>query len=137
MKASCSRIGRLAATVVLGAVVMGCGDDARLSPADGGATGDAVLSQFSCPVALPTSCSNPERKYADVAPIFVSACATCHSGVADGPWPLSDYTTISEWIEVIRNDLASCSMPPADGGIAISADDRAAILDWIVCGTRE
>jgi Cytochrome C oxidase, cbb3-type, subunit III len=126
--------GWLAGTMLLGVTLMGCGDGARLSQTDGGLTGDVALSQFACPVPLPTSCSNPARKYADIAPIFVSGCATCHSGVAGGPWPLSDYITISEWADLIRSDLSSCSMPPADGGIALSADDRAAILDWIACG---
>ena len=112
----------------------GCDDAAPITQTDAGATEDADLSPFACPIPLPTSCSNPTRRYADLVPIFVARCGSCHAGETNGPWPLNSYQSVSDWADAIRDDLANCTMPPADGGLTMLADERAAILDWIRCG---
>ena len=87
-----------------------------------------------CTVKLPTSCPSVPPRYADVKPIFDSTCNGCHAvGVKDGPWPLDDYQSIVDWADLIRADLVSCVMPPADGGVALSDEDRLAILTWARC----
>ena len=104
---------------------------AACSPAGGGAA--------SCGVVGPTECPSPTPRYADVATIVDQRCTgPCHSGLlAEGPWPLTDYPHVADWASVIRGELLSCAMPPADSGVAMSLDERLAILSWIRCGSPE
>jgi hypothetical protein len=88
----------------------------------------------ACDTVLPTSCASPIH-YGDVAPVIEQRCAQpCHSGIPDGPWPLTDYDHVADWAEVIRDELARCSMPPPDSGISLDPAEKAAVLQWIRCG---
>jgi len=87
-----------------------------------------------CTVTAPTSCPDPAPTYADVAPIFEQRCASCHSGEEGGPWPLKDYEHISDWQDVVRAEVLTCAMPPADSDVTIPDDERLRILTWIRCG---
>jgi hypothetical protein len=91
----------------------------------------------ACNVEAPTSCPEPAPTYADVAPIFQRNCVTCHSGSSGGPWPLTDYTHVSSWGEVIRAELLSCSMPPPDSGCVLAAASSELVLQWIRCNMPE
>jgi len=93
----------------------------------------------SCGVVAPTECASPTTRYPDVAAIIDQRCAgPCHSGLlADGPWPLNDYEHVADWADVIRSELLSCSMPPADSEVTMTLDERMAILAWIRCGYPE
>jgi hypothetical protein len=71
---------------------------------------------------MPTSC------------IIERRCLGCHSGVPEGPWPLTTYEHVADWQDVVRTDLLDCSMPPPDAGVPITIDERIAILTWIRCG---
>jgi hypothetical protein len=88
-----------------------------------------------CTVSAPTMCPEPAPTFADVAPIFEQRCASssCHSGFVGGPWPLDDYEHISDWQDVVRAEVVSCSMPPADANVPITDDERLTILNWIRC----
>ena len=101
------------------------------SPARGGPS--------ACGVIGPTECPSPTLRYADVAPIIDQRCAgPCHSGLlAEGPWPLNDYEPVADWADVIRDEVLTCAMPPADSGVTMTLDDRLAILAWIRCGNPE
>lgn len=88
-------------------------------------------------VVAPTACPDPAPKYADVAPVFAAKCATCHSGAADGPWPLADYDHVASWQGEIRSQLLSCSMPPPDAGASITDEERMLILTWLRCGAPQ
>src|SRR4051812_40856328 len=117
------------ATLVLGTGGIGCGSSTRTN-------GDA--SAVLCSVEAPTACPDPSPHYADIAPIINQRCAEpCHSGVPEGPWPLTDYPHVADWADVVRTDLILCLMPPADGGVSMSDDERLAILTWIRCGFPE
>jgi hypothetical protein len=95
----------------------------------------AVSADFTCPVALPTSCPSPSPRYADIAPIVQADCAgPCHSGAPGGPWPLTEYQHVADWADMIRPMVAECQMPPPDAGIQVSTADRLAILSWLRCG---
>ena len=86
----------------------------------------------------PTECPQPPPTFAQVAPIIGERCATpCHSGTPNGPWPLARYEHIYDWQEDIRSRLLECTMPPLDGGVPITTDERRAILVWIRCGLPE
>lgn len=120
----------LAAAVLASAACTTSGD----SPAGGPDGGRSLV----CSVTAPAACPDPAPRYADVAPIIDQRCATpCHSGVPNGPWPLTDYAHVADWADAVRADLLDCSMPPADGGVPITTDDRTAVLTWIRCGAPE
>lgn len=123
--------------VILAAAVIGCGgSEARPDPsADAGSGGDPL----TCTVTAPTSCPAPPPRYANVQAIIQQNCVgPCHSGVDPaGPWPLTDYQHVADWADLVRADLLTCAMPPADGGVTLPADDRLAILTWLRCGFPE
>ncbi|HVY38604.1 MAG TPA: hypothetical protein VHM31_11735 [Polyangia bacterium] len=122
---------RVLVAFVLAATACTTADDSSARPDGGG-------KPLICSVTAPTSCPDPAPRYADVAPIISQRCAMpCHSGVPNGPWPLTDYEHVADWADTVRADLLDCSMPPADGGVPITADDRTAVLTWIRCGAPE
>lgn len=89
---------------------------------------------FVCDVVAPTVCPDPPPGYAQVEPIFAQRCVSCHYGMPMGPWPLYEYQHIADWTDVVRADVLDCSMPPRDAGVAMSNEERMAILTWILCG---
>jgi len=91
-------------------------------------------SAVTCNVDPPLTCPAEVPTYATVQPIIEKACVPCHDGAdPDGPWPLKTYKSAADWAEVIRADLMNCSMPPADGGVPLSDEDRHTLLTWIRC----
>lgn len=107
------------------------------------ACGDNVTSLGSnpndllCEIAAPTACPEPSPRYAEVAPIFAERCASCHLGAEGGPWALNDYGNVADWVDVVRADLLSCTMPPPDSGVPMTDGERLLILQWIRCGYPE
>lgn len=89
-----------------------------------------------CRAERVTECPQPAPVFADVAPIFQQVCSTCHS-MPGGPWPLDNYSHITDWQDVIRDDLLTCAMPPPNQGVTLSDSDRQLILTWIRCGYPE
>lgn len=104
---------------------------------DGGADPLHGATLTSCLVLSPDTCLEPEPNYADVAPIFDRRCNGCHSDSSEEQWPLTTYESIAEWEDIVRLDLVNCSMPPADGGVSMTSNERSAILAWIRCGLPE
>jgi cytochrome c5 len=91
-----------------------------------------------CPLDAPKTCTAPAPTFAGVTPILNRACAACHSSTdGGGPWPLTNYEDVSAWQAIVRYDLVNCTMPPLDGGITISSEDRAALLNWLDCGLKQ
>ena len=113
-------------------VVVGACQTQEAAGVDAGATDDVAV--FVCTITAPTVCPDPPPHYADVAPIFQSACVMCHNGVPAGPWPLLQYSHVADWQDVIRANLLDCSMPPPDAGVPMTNEERTAILTWILCG---
>lgn len=91
----------------------------------------------TCTVVAPETCTRPELRFADVQPTFQTHCVNCHYGQAGGPWPLSSYSDIADWSDVVRADLVTCSMPLADGGTNMTDAERLLILDWLRCGSPQ
>lgn len=89
-----------------------------------------------CNAERVTECPEPAPVFADVKPVFQQSCSICHS-VPGGPWPLDTYSHIADWQDVIRDELLTCAMPPANGGVILSDADRQLILTWIRCGYLE
>lgn len=89
----------------------------------------------NCPLTdASVTCPTDGPSYETVQGIFASRCVPCHDDRPDGNWPLMTYDQVFEWSDVILRDLNQCTMPPADGGIAVTAEERLAILLWAGCG---
>ena len=97
----------------------------------------AEATEAICNVIAPTECSQPALRYADVAPVFRTRCASCHLDAPGAPWPLDEYQPIADWADVVRDELLRCSMPPADSGVSLPHSERDAILAWLRCGYPE
>lgn len=90
-----------------------------------------------CTVAAPVACPTPAPRFADVAPIFERRCASCHTGERSEPWPLDTYSHVADWQDLVRVEIANCTMPPRDSGITLSEEEQETILAWVKCGALE
>ena len=115
-----------------------CSQDAaeqgNLSP-DAGTSEDAAAAV--CTPVPPIACPDPPPHFADVDPIIQNRCAACHNDQPDAAWPLQTYEEVAQWADVVKGDLLRCTMPPADGGISMTEDERQAVLAWTSCGALE
>jgi hypothetical protein len=111
-----------------------CGDS---SPAaargDGGQAAVESALLVSCQVT-DNLCEKPAPHYADITGILDRSCNPCHTGMGNAPWALTDYEHVSAWAESIQQDLSGCTMPPLDGGIAMTASERLEVMNWVQCG---
>jgi hypothetical protein len=110
------------------------GADGSVDPPEDGSVEET--SSIACVnVPAPTSCPEPPVRFGDISGIIGQRCATpCHNGTPNGPWALFDYGHVKDWSDLIRAALLSCTMPPLDGGVAITAEEKTAILTWLRCG---
>jgi hypothetical protein len=132
----CALVAQISA-VAAAMFVAACSDDASPSPKKGTTGAARETPPKECNVQAPTSCPNPAPTYKDVTPIFQSRCVVCHTGEGDSPWALTDYDHVSSWGDSIRSELLDCTMPPADAGFELPAEEREAILSWIRCNMPE
>jgi hypothetical protein len=121
------------ASLDVGHPTMRDADLARDAGNDATSPADATAEPIVCSVQAPTSCPSPAPRFADVTPIFMRRCASCHASNWTGPWPLDTYGHIADWQDTIRSHLLDCSMPPPEAGIPMTNDERLTILTWIRC----
>lgn len=64
--------------------------------------------------------------YADVEPILMERCQSCHRAGEIGPMPLLTYEQARPWAKAMKNSVASRKMPPwfAEAGVGHFANDR-------------
>ena len=109
-----------------------------LLAACGGGSSAGAGGAGDCPDEVPTACPVPPPHFAaDVLPIFTAVCTNCHApgGAASGQ-PLTSYAEISQRKDAILLQIDSCRMPPSPTP-TLMAEQRAAILGWIVCGAPD
>lgn len=114
--------------------LVGCDDSG------GGAEDAGADAAPACLTQVPTACAEPATRYADVQAIFATRCATatCHDGRdPEGEWPLVTYGHASDWADLIRDEVAACSMPPADSGVTLTTQESNLLLRWWRCGYLE
>jgi hypothetical protein len=99
------------------------------------AMADAAVPPPPCTVDPPVVCVDPSSSYADVEPIFMRRCLSCHDGSTE-QWPLTSYSHVADWFDQIRSAMRNCTMPPPDSGMTMTIEEREAILQWIRCGFR-
>ena len=82
----------------------------------------------------------------DIAPIFRDACVQCHREGEIGPFPMTQYSEIAGWAEMIAEVVAEKRMPPwhasAEYGsfandCSLSAAQRDLVLKWVAAGAPE
>lgn len=115
----------------------GCGSP-DTSAGGGGASSSTSGGGEACPNDLPKDCPSPEPLYtSNVAPVIESRCLPCHA--AGGPaatTPLGDYADVYTRRTTVLTRVFACKMPPADAP-ALTADERATLLGWLVCGAKD
>jgi hypothetical protein len=111
----------------------------RALDAGDAAVADGGLSSLTCTAVAPTACTvEPPPRYGQIADLVRERCVPCHDGVdPEGPWPLTSYDDVADWHDVIRDEVVACRMPPVDGGVTISDEERQALLMWLRCGFLE
>jgi cytochrome c5 len=115
---------------VLGCVApIACGSGQASTAPDGG---DAA----SCPNDLPASCpASPPSYQNDVEAILQRRCTGCHVDGGEGaPVVLTTYGDVHKQRQSVLTQVYSCRMPRSDAPSQLSADERKALLEWLVCG---
>ncbi len=129
------------------AVVAACysaptSNDAGADGLDAGDTDDGAIviadadRPASCPSDLPASCPSTVPSYAtDIGPFIARTCFPCHTtgGTAVAKHDFLTYAQVYKQRSAVLNQFYACSMPPADAGVVVSAQDRATLLAWLVC----
>ncbi len=88
----------------------------------------------TCPQDLPAACpSNAPSYQSDVAPIFASRCAICHSpDGSDTQRTYVNYAAIYANRGAILDQVYACNMPQS-GATKPTASERGKLLTWLVC----
>lgn len=82
----------------------------------------------------------------DVAPIFFDKCTQCHHNGGIAPFPLMSYNDALPWVNAIRNEVSSKSMPPwpIDNSYSQFSHDRSlstaeinTIVNWVNAGAPQ
>lgn len=82
----------------------------------------------------------------EVAPIFYNKCASCHHDGGIAPFSLMTYGEVSQMVSAINDEVTNEHMPPwpPDNSYqeyshsrALSAGEKATVLDWISGGAPE
>ncbi|WP_437678257.1 hypothetical protein [Sorangium sp. So ce131] len=126
------RLYRINHWLLVALAVSGCSGELESfedEPQHGGADTDPASCSARSPITCPADVT-----YADVAPVLEEKCVWCHSQTQDGPWPLTTYEEVTAWKHKIRSDILSCSMPPPDSGLELTAEEASLILGWLRCG---
>ncbi len=89
----------------------------------------------ACPMDEQGECVESTPGYGDgIGQLLTERCSPCHAaGGVERSRLLTDYEHVSAQRMSIANQLATCSMPPADSP-ALSAQERTRILAWLSCG---
>src|SRR5262245_4157064 len=91
----------------------------------------------NCPQDTPASCPGPAPAYtSQVAPVMMRRCRPCHTaGGVEATAPFDTYDQVHARRAEILGRLKTCLMPPADQP-QLTAEERAAVLGWLVCGAQ-
>ena len=95
--------------------------------------GDAAPA---CPGVTVESCPDEVPSYEhEIAPLMEARCQTCHAAKNDaGLWSLGDQESVADWSVTILRQIRSCSQPPPDSGVYLTATERNTLETWLVCG---
>jgi len=87
----------------------------------------------TCPNDLPVGCTDEPSYKTDIATIVSARCLKCHSaGGVEESKPLDSYANVYSRRTTVLTQIYGCRMPP-EGEPALSPDERAKLLMWLVC----
>ena len=105
--------------------------------ADGSADGPSFSDAGpSCPLDLPKACPTPPPSFqSSVFPTIQARCWACHGdgGFETAKHDLGTYDLVFAQRRSVLTQVYGCLMPPADAS-ALTSEERAALLGWLVCG---
>jgi hypothetical protein len=107
--------------------------DSGTEAADAAVEDGGLTKPDHCDSVAPRECPSPSPRWADVSPIFMKRCVSCHNGAGE-QWPLNAYEHVADWYGEIRAQMLMCTMPPVEAGIDMPVAERQTILSWIRCG---
>jgi len=100
---------------------------------------DSSEDAGTCPSDLPNSaaCGGVPSYRLEVAPIIDERCNLCHfPGNSQSEDVFTDYGDIFPQRQTVLSRIYSCVMPPEDAP-ALTAAERATLLEWLVCGAPD
>lgn len=101
-----------------------------------GALLGACGSGHSCPSDLPDACPPEAPSFkTQVFPLIKLRCQGCHRPITLRDPDLSSYAAIYANREPVFSQVYSCRMPSR--GIELTSEERATLLDWLVCGAPD
>ena len=115
---------RIAICLVVVCAAAGCGES---KPVEALVECGPVTATLTCPANVPT--------FAQVQPILAKSCIPCHDGNMQDVWPLIEYDDVAAWAGPVKNDILTCTMPPADGDYPITDAERSTLVQWAICDT--
>jgi len=122
---------RRAALVLAAAAVAGLAAACSGQPL----TGVSAAAHSCAEYRAPEAACPPSLTYKTAKPILERSCVPCHWSEDDpeAPWPLTKYSDVASWDDVIKTNLLTCAQPPANSPFPFSAEDRGTLLDWLQC----
>jgi hypothetical protein len=115
-------------------LLLGCSGESQPDPPDTGGTAGS-----ECPSDLPTSaaCAAAPSYQLDAAPVIDRRCNVCHyAGNSQSQDVFETYEGVFAQRQTVLSRVYGCVMPPRDAP-ALSPEERAVLLEWLVCGAPE
>lgn len=111
------------------------GADTASADASGGdaTTGDTAAADTASGDSSTAADTAAAAGFDKAGPVLAAKCATCHSGIAKAKFDGKDCATAAALSSKMKAELDKGAMPPKSAP-ALSADEKAAILDWIGAG---
>jgi uncharacterized membrane protein len=95
-------------------------------------------SSGSCPNDLPAACPLQAPSFsAEVSGVISNRCLPCHApGGQEAVTPLTNYDEIFNQRTAVLDQVYHCIMP-LQGSAGLTAEERATLLAWLVCGSPD
>lgn len=97
------------------------------------ATTDTATADTASTDTATTDTASTTATFDKASAVLSAKCATCHIGVPKAKFDGKDCATVAALANTIKGEISKGAMPPK-GSPTLSADEKAAILDWIAAG---
>jgi uncharacterized membrane protein len=91
-----------------------------------------------CKPGLPSTdaCATGTPSYtAEIAPLVRERCLSCHfAGNPNSSVVLETQSELHQRATLVQTQVYRCSMPPPGEAPPLSDEERASLLQWLVCG---
>lgn len=97
------------------------------------ASADATATDTTATDTAATDTATASGGFDKAGPALATKCATCHAGIAKAKFDGKDCSVAAGFAAKIKGAIDMGGMPPK-GSPALTADEKAAILDWAAAG---